>query len=125
MSSTSSPPPHVPEPAVEQSSVRVGDVSADLTAGPESSHLVSPPATGTTRQPHPHRTRQIVSIVLILAGLALLIITLRAQDLGLAPTEGASWTQVTTGVVGTILLVTGLALIVQAFEDSDEPPAKA
>ena len=70
----------------------------------------------------PRRTRQIVSIVLILAGFVLLIVTLRAQDLGLSPPEGASWTQVTTGVVGTILLVTGLALIVQAFEDSAEPP---
>ncbi len=68
------------------------------------------------------RTRQIVSVALILAGFVLLIVTLRAQDLGLAPTEGASWTQVTTGVLGTILLVTGLALIVQAFEVSDEPP---
>ncbi len=102
MSSSSSPSPQVPEPAVEQSSVRVGDVSADLTAGPESAHVVPSPATGATRQPQPHRT---------------------PQDLGLAPTEGASWPQVTTGVVGTILLVTGLALIVQAFEDSDEPPA--
>lgn len=71
---------------------------------------------------HPRRTRQVVSIVLIVAGFILLIITLRAQDLGLSPTNGASWTQVTTGVVGTILLVTGLALIVQAFEDSDDPP---
>lgn len=123
MSSSSSPSPQVPEPAVEQSSVRVGDVSADLTAGPESAHVVPSPATGATRQPQPHRTRQIVSIALIVVGLVLLIITLRAQDLGLAPTEGASWPQVTTGVVGTILLVTGLALIVQAFEDSDEPPA--
>ena len=72
--------------------------------------------------PHSRRTRQIVSITLIIAGFILLIVTLRAQDLGLSPTEGASWVQVTTGVLGTILLVTGLALIVQAFEDSDEPP---
>ena len=71
---------------------------------------------------HPRRTRQIVSIVLIVAGFVLLIVTLRAQDLGFSPTDGASWTQVTAGVVGTILLVTGLALIAQAFEDSDEPP---
>lgn len=69
------------------------------------------------------RTRQIVSVALILAGFVLLIVTLRAQDLGLAPTDGASWTQVTTGVLGTILLVGGLALIVQAFEVSDEPPS--
>ncbi len=72
---------------------------------------------------HPGRTRKIVSITMILAGFVLLVVTLRAQDLGLAPTEGASWTQVTTGVAGTILLVTGLALIVQAFEVSDEPPS--
>lgn len=69
------------------------------------------------------RTRQIVSVALILAGFVLLIVTLRAKDLGLAPTDGASWTQVTTGVLGTILLVGGLALIVQAFEVSDEPPS--
>ncbi len=123
MSSTPSPPAQVPESVADPSPTRVDDVRSDVPIGPIPALVVPPAGAGTTRQPHPHQTRQIVSIAMILAGLVLLIITLRAQDLGLAPTEGASWTQVTTGVVGTILLVTGLALIVQAFENSDEPPA--
>lgn len=72
--------------------------------------------------PAARRVRQLVSVALIVAGAILLIITLRAQDLGLASTAGASRTQVTLGILGTVLLVTGLALIVQAFEDSSEPP---
>ena len=67
------------------------------------------------------RTRQITAIVLIVIGLALLVVTLRAQSLGLAPTAGASWTQVTTGMIGTVLTVVGLAMIVQAFAPDDEP----
>lgn len=84
---------------------------------------VASPALDCPDASRRRRTRQIISVALIVAGFALLIITLRAQNLGLAPTEGASRTQVTTGVLGTILLVTGLALIVQAFESSDEPPS--
>ena len=94
----------------------------EATKTPGSDETTAPALSGASPVPHPHRTRQIVSVVLILAGFILLIVTLRAQNLGLAPTEGASWTQVTTGVLGTILLVGGLALIVQAFEVSDEPP---
>ncbi len=119
MSSTTPSPSTIPEPAAESAPERLGEPIADPTTEPAMGHGVRPRSSDPPR--HPHRTRQIVSIALIVAGFALLIVTLRAQDLGLAPAEGASWTQVTTGVIGTILLVTGLALIVQAFEDSDEP----
>ncbi len=107
MTSDSRPTPSAPTPATTST-----DESIEQPDSARAAALV-----------RPRRTRQIVSILLILAGFVLLIITLRAQDLGLAPTEGASWTQITTGVLGTILLVTGLALIVQAFEVSDEPPS--
>ncbi len=105
------PPPTAPTP---------GDRAPDT--GVQLEVRESPPAPGAPTHPRSRRPRQVASIALIVAGFALLIVTLRAQNIGLASTAGASVTQVTTGVIGTVLLVTGLALIVQAFEDSEEPP---
>jgi hypothetical protein len=53
--------------------------------------------------------------VLLVTGLALLIVCLKATDLGLATNFGPSWTQVITGVLGTALTATGLAIVVQPF----------
>lgn len=112
------------DPPPSRSPNRPG-IGPDPTTVPPASPRMAPspgePLPAPARQRH--RLRRIAAAVLILAGLALLIVTLRAQDLGLASTAGPSWTQVTTGVVGTVLVACGLALIVQPFENSAEPPS--
>lgn len=115
-------------------------MSGPVTGAPEDAGPAAPPhggATGSPRPPGPATpdthaappatrstiARRAVAIALIALGLALLGLTLFSQDAGLSSTEGASWTQVVVGVAGTVVLVTGLALIAQAFETSDEPPS--
>ena len=124
--STDAPPP-LPTPTrssgeTPRAADRLSPPGRLPASDPGSLDAGSPPVAVTPTSPRSRRLRQTVSIALILSGFAPLIVTLRAQNIGLASTAGASLTQLTTGIVGTVLLVTGLALIVQAFEDSEEPP---
>ena len=93
------------------------DGTPSMAPAPVRPHL----ATAVSRA---HRSQRIVAVVLVLAGLALLFVTLRAQDLGLAPTAGPGRTQVVTGILGTLLVAVGLSLVVQPFVDWREPPVE-
>lgn len=53
--------------------------------------------------------------VAVIAGLVLIVVALRAPQLGLATPYGQSWTQVVTGTLGTVLIVAGLAGLARPF----------
>lgn len=82
---------------------------------PGTGTVSGPPTAAGRPQRLPLRLTTLTAAIGLVIGVALIVVALRAHQLGLAPPDGQSWAQVVTGTLGTMLTIVGLAILTQPF----------